>query len=45
VEDGEPLNGAARVAVVVGGCEDGCLDPTTTGLHGEALDLEEKTTR
>jgi hypothetical protein len=30
-----PLDGAARVAVVVGGLG-GCLDPTATGPYGES---------
>jgi hypothetical protein len=45
-EDGRPLNGAARAATMVGGCEEECLDPMVTGLHGGGtLDQEAVTAR
>jgi hypothetical protein len=37
-EDGGLLNGAVRVAVVVG-VKRGCLDPVAPKLYGEALDI------
>jgi hypothetical protein len=39
-DGGGLLNGAARVMMVVGGYEEGCLDPATIEFHGGALDLE-----
>jgi hypothetical protein len=44
-EDGGPLDGAARAAMVVGGLG-GCLDPTAIGPYGGSRAIrEEKTAR